>query len=51
MAEIRALVVDYGGVLTTPLQEPMLAFATEIGLESKTSCAWLWLPTPVARTR
>jgi putative hydrolase of the HAD superfamily len=33
MAEIKALVVDYGGVLTTPLQEPMLAFATEIGLE------------------
>jgi epoxide hydrolase-like predicted phosphatase len=33
MADIDALVVDYGGVLTTPLQEAMLAFATEIGLE------------------
>jgi putative hydrolase of the HAD superfamily len=33
MADTRALVVDYGGVLTTPLQEAMLAFATEIGLE------------------
>jgi putative hydrolase of the HAD superfamily len=33
MTDIRALVVDYGGVLTTPLQEAMLAFASEIGLE------------------
>ena len=33
MSRIEALVVDYGGVLTTPLQEAMLAFATEIGLE------------------
>lgn len=33
MKDIKALVVDYGGVLTTPLQEAMVAFATEIGLE------------------
>ena len=32
MGRIEALVVDYGGVLTTPLQEAMLAFSTEIGL-------------------
>lgn len=33
MTRIDALVVDYGGVLTTPLQEAMLAFSSEIGLE------------------
>jgi putative hydrolase of the HAD superfamily len=33
MTHIKALVVDYGGVLTTPLQEGMLAFASDIGLE------------------
>ncbi len=29
----EALVVDFGGVLTTPLQEAMIAFATDIGIE------------------
>ncbi|MQB01611.1 MAG: HAD-IA family hydrolase [Actinobacteria bacterium] len=33
MRNIRALVVDYGGVLTTPLQDAMVAFVTDIGLE------------------
>jgi putative hydrolase of the HAD superfamily len=33
MKDIKALVVDYGGVLTTPLQDAMLAFVTQIGLE------------------
>lgn len=28
-----ALVVDFGGVLTTPLQEAMVRFASEIGIE------------------
>jgi putative hydrolase of the HAD superfamily len=28
-----ALVVDFGGVLTTPLQDAMVRFATEIGIE------------------
>lgn len=29
----RGLIVDFGGVLTTPLQDSMVAFATEIGLD------------------
>ncbi|MGI8773521.1 MAG: HAD family hydrolase [Actinomycetota bacterium] len=29
----RALVVDYGGVLTTPLQDAMIAFSADIGIE------------------
>jgi putative hydrolase of the HAD superfamily len=29
----RALIVDYGGVLTTPLQDAMVGFAGEIGIE------------------
>ncbi len=29
----EALVVDFGGVLTTPLQEAMIAFAADIGIE------------------
>jgi putative hydrolase of the HAD superfamily len=29
----EALVVDFGGVLTTPLQDAMVRFATEIGIE------------------
>ena len=33
MNHLQALVVDYGGVLTTPLQEAMVAFAAEIGLD------------------
>lgn len=33
MRDTKALVVDYGGVLTTPLQDAMVAFATDIGLE------------------
>lgn len=28
-----ALVVDFGGVLTTPLQDSMIAFAAEVGIE------------------
>lgn len=33
MSRYEALVVDYGGVLTTPLQGTMVAFAAEIGVE------------------
>ena len=33
MSGYRGLIVDYGGVLTTPLQDSMIAFATEIGME------------------
>jgi epoxide hydrolase-like predicted phosphatase len=29
----QALIVDYGGVLTTPLQNAMVAFAGELGIE------------------
>ena len=32
-ADIRALIVDFGGVLTTPLQDGMEAFARSVGLE------------------
>ncbi len=31
--KFRALVVDYGGVLTTPLQDAMAAFAEDLGIE------------------
>ncbi len=33
MSEYKALVVDFGGVLTTPLQDSMIAFANEVGIE------------------
>lgn len=33
MSEYKALVVDYGGVLTTPLQQAMAAFADELEIE------------------
>jgi putative hydrolase of the HAD superfamily len=33
MSRFDALVVDFGGVLTTPLQTAMLAFAEEAGIE------------------
>lgn len=33
MSAYRALVVDFGGVLTTPLQEAMFRFAQETGIE------------------
>lgn len=33
MSDYRGLIVDFGGVLTTPLQDSMVAFATEIGLD------------------
>lgn len=33
MSSLRALVVDFGGVLTTPLQDSMEAFAAEQGIE------------------
>ena len=33
MSSYRALVVDFGGVLTTPLQEAMFRFAEEAGIE------------------
>lgn len=29
----KALIVDYGGVLTTPLQDAMVAFSADIGIE------------------
>jgi epoxide hydrolase-like predicted phosphatase len=29
----KALIVDFGGVLTTPLQDAMIEFASELGLE------------------
>ena len=32
-ARFKALVVDFGGVLTTPLQDAMQEFAAELGLE------------------
>ena len=32
-APLEALVVDYGGVLTSPLQEAMAAYADELGIE------------------
>jgi epoxide hydrolase-like predicted phosphatase len=32
-AHFDGLVVDFGGVLTTPLQEAMVRFATDIGIE------------------
>lgn len=33
MSRYEALVVDFGGVLTTPLQAAMVAFAEEMGIE------------------
>jgi putative hydrolase of the HAD superfamily len=33
MTRPEALVVDFGGVLTTPLQDAMIAFASEVGIE------------------
>ena len=33
MSDYDALIVDFGGVLTTPLQDAMVRFADEIGLE------------------
>ena len=33
MTELRGLIVDFGGVMTTPLQDSMVAFAAEIGLD------------------
>ena len=33
MSDLRALVVDFGGVLTTPLQDSMSAFAQAEGIE------------------
>lgn len=31
--DFEALIVDFGGVLTTPMQESMAAFCTEVGIE------------------
>jgi epoxide hydrolase-like predicted phosphatase len=33
MSKFKALIVDFGGVLTTPLQDSMIAFAESIGIE------------------
>jgi putative hydrolase of the HAD superfamily len=33
MSDFDALIVDFGGVLTTPLQDSMIRFADELGLE------------------
>jgi putative hydrolase of the HAD superfamily len=33
MSRFRALIVDFGGVLTTPLQDSMIAFAESIGID------------------
>ncbi len=33
MSKLEALVVDFGGVLTTPLQEAMMSFADALGIE------------------
>jgi hypothetical protein len=33
MTAYDALIVDFGGVLTTPLQDAMLRFAVEAGIE------------------
>jgi putative hydrolase of the HAD superfamily len=33
MSDYDGVIVDFGGVLTTPLQDSMLAFATDIGIE------------------
>lgn len=33
MSELKALVVDFGGVLTTPLQEAMQRFSDDLGIE------------------
>ncbi|HET7482816.1 MAG TPA: HAD family phosphatase [Actinomycetota bacterium] len=33
MPPFSALIVDYGGVLTTPIQDSMMVFASELGIE------------------
>ena len=33
MNDYKALIVDYGGVLTTPLQDAMVAFSEDLGIE------------------
>ncbi|MGH2747307.1 MAG: HAD family hydrolase [Actinomycetota bacterium] len=33
MSELKALIVDFGGVLTTPLQDAMVKFADDVGIE------------------
>lgn len=33
MSDLKALIVDFGGVLTTSLQDAMVAFAAEAGIE------------------
>jgi epoxide hydrolase-like predicted phosphatase len=33
MSKFKALIVDFGGVLTTPLQDSMVAFAESIGID------------------
>jgi putative hydrolase of the HAD superfamily len=33
MSDFRALIVDFGGVLTTPLQDSMARFAEDLGVE------------------
>lgn len=32
-SKFEALIVDYGGVLTTPMQDAMVAFAVDLGIE------------------
>ena len=33
MSDVKALVIDFGGVLTTPLQNAMIRFSMELGIE------------------